>query len=255
MTCLYCENGKGYMGLKYHLEDAYSESNITIPNDICSTSPPYAIFSHKYYNDIKLLNHEKKYDYCFIGSIKSDLRNRQWAIDFAKQYFTENSIFVNTDYDDNWISLGNFDLSHKKLGYSPKFDPLGDGHSRRVQFRIVKENLFYFETLCQSKFVLCPAGDSPWSFRFYEVLMCESMPIVKYDDHTWRMENEKEINYKYILSDNIMSYEKLLYNKDIQENTEKFKSFHLIHKPTEINSLNNKHIIKNNLLYLRRRRS
>ena len=100
-----------------------------------------------------------------------------------------------------------------------------------MQFRIVKENLFYFETLCQSKFVLCPAGDSPWSFRFYEVLMCESMPIVKYDDHTWRMENEKEINYKYILSDNIMSYEKLLYNKDIQENVEKFKSFHLIHKP------------------------
>jgi len=227
MTCLYCKNGKGYMALKYHLEDAYNESNITIPNNICTTSPPYAIFSYKYYNDIKSLNHVKKYDYCFIGSIKSDLYNRQWIIDFAKQYFTENSIFVNTDYDD-WVSLGSFDLSYKKLGYSPKFDPLGDGQSRRAQFRIVQENLFYFETLCQSKFVLCPAGDSPWSFRFYEVLMCESMPIVKKSDHTWRMENEKEINYKYILSDNVMTYNELLYNMDIQENTEKFKSFHLL---------------------------
>jgi hypothetical protein len=214
------------MALQYHLEDAYNESNIIIPN-ICIASPPYAIFAHKYYNDIKSLNHTKKYDYCFIGSIKSHPENRQWTIDFAEQYFTENSIFVNTDDDDDWISLGDFDLSHKKIGYSPKSDK-DDNQSRKAQYRIVEENLFYFETLCQSYFVLCPAGDAPWSFRFYEVLMSESMPIVKDSEHIWRMDEEKEINYKHILSDNITAFDKSSYENDIKENTLKFKKYHLL---------------------------
>ena len=38
----------------------------------------------------------------------------------------------------------------------------------------VDNNKFYFETMTQSKFVLCPAGDAPWSFRFYETIMCHS---------------------------------------------------------------------------------
>jgi len=51
--------------------------------------------------------------------------------------------------------------------------------SKQVQYRVVKENMYYFEKMCQSKFILCPAGDEPWSFRFYETLMCKSIPIVE----------------------------------------------------------------------------
>ena len=226
--CLYCCSAKGYMALKFHLEDAYKESNITIPSNICTTSPPYAIFEHKYLNEIKSLNHKKIYDYCFIGSIRCNRDNRQWVIDFAKQYFTKNSIFVNTDNDSDWNSLGCFDLSHKNLGFSPRFDPRYNSQTREAQYRIIDENRFYFETLCQSNFVLCPAGDAPWSFRFYEVLMCESLPVVKSSDHTWRMDEEQKLNYKHILSDNITTFNKSLYKKYIQKNNEIFNKFHLL---------------------------
>ena len=41
-------------------------------------------FSRKYYNQICELNHNKIYDFCFIGSINSNYKNRKWVIDFAK---------------------------------------------------------------------------------------------------------------------------------------------------------------------------
>lgn len=47
--------------------------------------------------------------------------------------------------------------------------------------------------MCQSKFVLCPADDAPWSFRFYEVLMCKSILIVESWHHTYRTKEEANI--------------------------------------------------------------
>jgi hypothetical protein len=74
-----------------------------------------------------------------------------------------------------------------------------DNQSKKVQYRIVEENLNYFEKMCQSKFVLCPAGDAPWSFRFYEILMCKSTPIVESWHHTYRTVEEAKFDYKYVL--------------------------------------------------------
>ena len=54
----------------------------------------------------------------------------------------------------------------------------------------LEDNLYYFETMCKSKYCLCPAGDAPWSFRFYEVLMCKSIPIVASWHHTYRTKEE-----------------------------------------------------------------
>lgn len=82
-----------------------------------------------------------------------------------KKYFTHNSIFINTDDDPNWILLGSFDYSNKKLGFCPKNIPYPENQTKQIQYRIVTENM------CKSKFVLCPIGDSSWSFRFYEVLI------------------------------------------------------------------------------------
>jgi hypothetical protein len=88
---------------------------------------------------------------------------------------------------------------------------------KEVQYRIVKENIDYFEKMCQSKFVLCPAGDAPWSFRFYEVLMCKSIPIVESWHHTYRTKEEAQINYKYIIFTDIN--EKINYDDYLNENT------------------------------------
>jgi hypothetical protein len=215
---------QAYMGLEYHMQEALIEQNLNPAN--ASAAPPIALFSKKYYNDIQQLNHNKIYDYCFIGSINSCIKLRQWVIEFAKKYFTKNSIFINTDIkynQSNWELLGEYDYSNTDLGYCPKLVP--DNQSKSVQYRVVKENVDYFEKMCQSKYVLCPAGDSSWSFRFYETLMCKSVPIVESWHHTYRTKEEADINYKYVLYNNI---EEINYNDYINVNTYLFKKYHLL---------------------------
>ncbi len=190
LGCMY------YMALKYHMEEALKEKNLNSNMAVCQ--PPVALFSKKYCEDIDKLDHTKIYDYCFIGSINTNPVARQWVIEFAKKNFTNNSIFINTDNTPDWNKLGSFDHSNENLGYCPKSMP--NNQSKNVQYRVVSENIFYFETMCQSKFVLCPAGDAPWSFRFYETLMCKSIPVVESWHHTYRTPQESKINYKYILS-------------------------------------------------------
>lgn len=219
-----------YMGLKYHMEDALAENMLDI--NYANWCPPIAIFSKKYYNEINELDCEKKYDFCFIGSINSNRKAREWCIEFAKKYFTSNSIFVNTDNDPNWELLGDFDYSNKNLGYCPKGVPYPQNQSRQIQYRVIQENLFYFEKMRQSKFVLCPAGDAPWSFRFYEILMCKSIPIVESWHHTYRTKEESELKYKYILSNNIeeaSNIEETIYNDLVNENTSIFEKYHMLH--------------------------
>jgi hypothetical protein len=216
---------QGYMALQYHMEEALIEENLNNIN--VNWCPPLAIFSKKYYNDINELNHQKIYDYCFIGSIDSCYERRKWVIDFAKKNFTNNSIFINTDNNPNWELLGSFDYSNVKLGFCPKNQL--DNQSKKVQYRIVKDNIYYFEKMCQSKFVLCPGGDAPWSFRFYEVLMCKSIPIVESWHHTYRTKEEAKLKYKYIINqdmENIIN--NINYNDYVNENTKIFKNYHLL---------------------------
>ena len=213
---------QGYMALKYHMEEALNENNINNINPIWD--PPIALFSKNYYFEINGLNHDKIYDFCFIGSINSNYERRKWVIDFTKKHFTKNSIFINTDNDPNWELLGEFDYSNKNLGYCPRLN--SDNQSKNVQYRIIKDNKYYFETMCQSKYTLCPVGDSVWSFRFYEVLMCKTIPIVENWHSTYRTKEESNINYKYILFNNFEPDN--MYDEYIHENTKIFEDYHLL---------------------------
>jgi hypothetical protein len=227
----------GYNALKYHMEDAFIEQNINPQNAV--NNPPIAIFSRKYYNELNEFSHEKKYDFCFIGSINSCYYNRIWVIEFAKKYFTSSSIFINTDNEPSWNLLGSYDYSQRNLGYNPKKQH--DNQSKQVQYRIIKDNLFYFETMCQSKFILCPAGDTPWSFRFYETIMCKSIPIVECREHTYRTIEESEIQYRYLLlTDDITN---IKYDDLVNENAILFEKYHLLNN--SIISNQNKQIKQN----------
>jgi hypothetical protein len=212
---------QSYMALKFHMEEAYKEINITVNS---TDNPQIAIFSKKYYNDIKNLNNNKIYDYCFIGSINSNPERRIWVVEFFKKFGTKNSIFINTDNNDNWETIGEFDLSKTKKTdtFCPKEQD--DNQTKKVQYREINENKFYFETMCQSHFCLCPAGDTSWSFRFYEVLMCGSIPIVESWHHTYRSPDESNINYNYYLFDekHVFDYQM------INSNYELFEKYHLI---------------------------
>jgi hypothetical protein len=226
----------GYKALKYHMEDALAEKKLN--TSLAVWDPAFALFTEKYYNEICKLNHDKIHDFCFIGSIWSSPKMREWVIKFAKTHFTENSVFVNTDHDPEWKLLGPFDYSNHNLGYCPKNNT--NNQSRNVQYRTVNENKFYFETMCQSKFVLCPAGDAPWSFRFYEVLMCKSLPLVESFHHTYRSTEESKLKYKYALHTEIYKFinntdptsnkyeTNSLYDLCVNANTEIFKKNHLL---------------------------
>jgi hypothetical protein len=37
----------------------------------------------------------------------------------------------------------------------------------------------YFHLLADSEFVLCPAGDFDWSYRFFESMLCGAIPIAE----------------------------------------------------------------------------
>uniref|UniRef100_A0A6C0KPT4 RXYLT1 C-terminal domain-containing protein n=1 Tax=viral metagenome TaxID=1070528 RepID=A0A6C0KPT4_9ZZZZ len=213
---------QGYMGLQYHMEEALEENELDPSSATCN--PPIALFSKNYYNQINELNHDKIYDYCFIGSFKTNLKARRWARIFAKKYFTSNSIFINTDNPPNWAILGPFDYTNQNFGFVPKKQK--NNQSKQVQYRVVNENIDYFQKMSQSKFVLCPAGDSSWSFRFYECLMCKSIPIVESWHHTYRTKEESDIKYKYILQDRID--QPICYDDYVKENTRIFEKYHMI---------------------------
>ena len=130
--------------------------------------------------------------------------------------------YVNND--PNWKKLGTYDYTNIIKGYCPKL--MHNNQSKTVQYRIVKENKEYFEKMCQSKFTLCPEGDASWSFRFYEVLMCKSLPVVESWHHTYRTIEESKINYKYLLYQNIVN--EIKYQDYINENIRIFEKYHLI---------------------------
>jgi hypothetical protein len=249
---------QGYMGLKYHMQDALIENDLD--TEIATSNPHIAIFARKYYSDLQKLDDTKKYDFCFIGSIQSAPKVREWVITFAKENFTEKSIFINTDNDPDWKLLGSFDYSHLALGFSPK--ATNDTQSRDAQYRIISENRFYFETMRKSLYVLCPAGDSAWSFRFYETLMCKSIPVVITWHNTYRTKEESNLQYIYVnlnhteaarkneyhvlprkSSENLTDKYKLIsttlprtipnYNDCVSHNTKVFKTFHMYNKSYE----------------------
>jgi hypothetical protein len=204
------------------MEEALKEAGK--PTSMALNNPKIALFSHKYYYDIQKLKKRKIYDYVFIGSFTNcTLENREWVLEFVKKNFTSNSIFINTTADVCWSKLGPYDLSHDIKCVCPGRD-YKDTQSREAQYRLVEENRYYFETMCQAKFCLCPAGDAPWSFRFYEVLMCKSIPIVQSWIHTFRTETESKLGYKYFLHTEPHNFNQ----KMIQHNTQIFERKHLL---------------------------
>jgi hypothetical protein len=208
------------MALKYHAEEAFAEIGMNIE---CIPWPSFALFSKSYYKELRNLDKTKVHDYCFIGSIKSSIENRQWVLDFVKTNFTESSVFLNTDDPENWESLGPFDYTGKVYGFCPKHEKNATKDTI-LQYRTLDENRFYFESMAKSKFCLCPAGDNKWSWRFYEVLMCESIPIVKSRHHIYRTISEGKVNYLYYLFNKPHVYDK----KIIDHNLYIFEYFHLL---------------------------
>ena len=57
----------------------------------------------------------------------------------------------------------------------------------------------YFHRLARSRFTLAPAGDKPWSQRFFEAIMAGSVPILQLPQHAGRNLGEQTLGYKFLL--------------------------------------------------------
>ena len=176
--------------------------------------PLVAHYPRSYVSRAAELNHSKKYDYNFLGVLFNSAiyEQREWIVDFAQRNFTHDSYYSITDAQQYYQPLGIYDYTLEDLG--KRFVPRD--HS------LVSEKGFfddtYFQVMCQSRFTLCPAGDAPWSMRFFESIMCKSIPVLEKPRHSGRNLFERAIGYRfYTLSD------QLEYREDwVEENYNKF---------------------------------
>jgi len=61
--------------------------------------------------------------------------------------------------------------------------------------------MHYYSILARSKFTLAPAGDQPWSQRFFEAILAGSIPILKSTKHSGHNVEEQRIGYWYLLEE------------------------------------------------------
>jgi hypothetical protein len=193
---------------------ALEEKNILFKND------EYTLLPKRYYSIVEQLPHNKIYDFCFIGCFlvkPLEIENRKWIIDFIKSNFNKNSYLQFTDETTkkNLERFGEYDFSEKKDGFLPRINP------KISDFFDIE----YYKILCSSKFCLCPAGDQHWSMRFFESIMCKSIPIVKLKDETFRTKQESLLDYKFYYSDD----PNIVYKQDwVDHNYKLFLKYHTL---------------------------
>lgn len=200
--------------LQLLLEQSCSESKIN-SNTI---TKEYALYPNSWIQSINNMTKNKYYSFNFIGGLHTDDKtytNRNWLLPYIKNNsLNKNSYIAFTDKKSKQIhkKMGDFDYTHTIQGFVPKMNTTHlyfDNH--------------YFSIMCQSKFTLCPAGDSPWSMRFYESILCHSIPIVQYKSHSYRNAIEQKIPYYfYTIDDNCIEYN----SSKAKKNYELFIKYH-----------------------------
>ena len=191
--------------LKKAINELLNEKN---KNNIKSIKIDH-INGSNYINDIKIpltfplyilnytnsLTKEKNIDYNFIGNITS---KRKWI-----EKYTKNSIINQSNY----------------------------GRDITKKYEIDKD---YYNIISRSKFTLTPSGDCPWSYRFFEAIMCLSIPIIE--------NNSNDIHIKDYFY--FFDKDEHIYNKDKEiKNYNKFiKSKHFIKNIHELENLLNLNI-------------
>lgn len=180
--------------------------------------PQILLYPESYVRQISSLPQEKLYEFNFVGVLfpRNVFPNRKWTLDFARRHFDDNSYFCITSLADveEYQPLGPFDRTlENQRRENPFFVPREVPVERRTYF-----DSRYFTVLSQSRFTLCPRGDTPWSMRFFESVLCRSIPIVEDPSHTGRNNLERAIGYRFYTID-----QDLVYHEDwVEENYQRF---------------------------------
>jgi hypothetical protein len=186
---------------------AYEEEGLPLPDVDEGREPVALLYPRSFVEAVDAMPGEKVHDYCFMGSLyrSETFEHRDWILDFAKRRFTDRSYLLLSEAPPEHITLGSFDHTGDMAPvFVPKEAPWG---RERAHF-----NPPFFQALRSSQFALCPAGDAPWSMRFFEAIMCRSIPVVSDVSHGWRNSRERSIGYQVLLRD-----EPHVYDEDLVE--------------------------------------
>jgi len=173
---------------EYYIRKAIEEAGITLRTLRVKHKEAECWINRRYYrlifpkSLIDLCNgitkkETKTIDYCFKGVITNE---RAWLNDYKGK---ENNVIIHSDRgrDEN-------------LKYSYDID--------------------YYTLLAKSKYALCPVGECLWSYRMFEAIMCNCIPIVDRNDmfrYRFKTLCRKD---NHIYSENICNYNKdILLNK------------------------------------------
>ncbi|KAH8097356.1 potassium channel [Aureococcus anophagefferens] len=122
-----------------------------------------------------LLDYVLREDYdADVFSTRVAASMRVWLGPFVDAFFTAESVLVDTSITDAATYVS-------RAASARRCDPA------------------YYEKLARSRFTLAPAGDMPWSLRFFEAIMAGSVPILSSKEHAGRNRAEKTLGYKYLL--------------------------------------------------------
>lgn len=176
-------------------EQAYEEEGLPCPPVDERLSPVKLLHPRSFIEAVDDLPCEKVHDYCFMGTLyrPETFEHRRWILDFARERFTERSYLQLSESPPEHVRLGSFDHTGETDGvFVPKEAPWG---RERAWF-----NPAYFAALRRSELALCPAGDRPWSMRFFEAIMCRAIPVVTDLRHVGRNDAERGIGYHVLLA-------------------------------------------------------
>jgi pyruvyltransferase len=143
-----CEMLQEFYGKKFIEERMHGRYNTFSINHILGTTTINhqiygLIFPPSMISMISGLSKEKRYEYYFKGLITD---SRKWVYDFQ----TPSSFIQTSTYGRD---------PSKKYAY----------------------DMDYYTNMSLSKFVICPVGGCPWSYRFFEAIMCFAIPIMEKD--------------------------------------------------------------------------
>jgi hypothetical protein len=170
-------------------KQAYYEEGLPITDSDERKSPTSLLYPRSWVDAVNAMPDDRVHDYCFIGTLyrPETFPHRAWIIDFVKERFTDRSYFLLSENSPQHERLGTFDRTGEPLDV---FVPKNVPWLERSYF-----NPHFYRILRASEFTLCPAGDAPWSMRFFEAIMCRSIPIVTHRRHTARNRVELAIGY------------------------------------------------------------
>ena len=171
-------------------------------------------------NNIKSIEIDHQNGYNYINNIKIPLIFPMYILNYTNSLVNEKEInynFIGTITPmRKWIKKYSENSVIKQSTY---------GRDKNKKYEIDED---YYNTICKSKFTFTPTGNCPWSYRFFEAIMCLSIPILENNSNDIYMKDyfcffDKD-EHIYDKDKAIENYNKFIKSKHFLKNIHEFEN-------------------------------